>query len=364
MGAVRVVVLGVLASLGVLIVGRARTGRRSRIGSVATPGVSCEGDAAGAGRRARRSGRRARGSGRGRPRPRGRPPAAAAPRRAAARSRAARRRAARSAPGSPTPAITRAAIDCTGAMSVATTRRRRRAAGAAASARISAERPRSPSAVPLAGVARMALVAVAGATRMPIPIGRICYKVTYDRVKRSPSRAPSARTITGRCRGRALAAVEAACAARRLRLTPARAFVLETLLESHRAMTAYELLDRLGAAGLGSQPPVAYRALDFLVANGFVHRIERLAAFAACTHGGAEHTPASWSAAPAARVAETALPRPGARARGRGRGVGLRHRADGGRGRGPLRPLPGGRRRDGADRGAGPRGRRSAAIGC
>ena len=50
-------------------------------------------------------------------------------------------------------------------------------------------------------------------------------------------------------------------------------------------MTAYELLDGLARAGLGSQPPVVYRALDFLVANGFVHRIERLDAFAACTHG-------------------------------------------------------------------------------
>ncbi len=48
-------------------------------------------------------------------------------------------------------------------------------------------------------------------------------------------------------------------------------------------MTAYELLDRLRAAGLGGQPPVAYRALDFLVGNGFAHRIERLGAFVACT---------------------------------------------------------------------------------
>ena len=55
-------------------------------------------------------------------------------------------------------------------------------------------------------------------------------------------------------------------------------------------MTAYELLDGLAAAGLGSQPPVVYRALDFLVANGFAHRIERLGAFAACTlrRGGAQ----------------------------------------------------------------------------
>lgn len=112
------------------------------------------------------------------------------------------------------------------------------------------------------------------------------------------------------CRGRALAAVEAACAERRLRLTPTRAFVLEALLGSHRAMTAYELLDRLKAAGLGSQPPVVYRALDFLVANGFAHRIERLGAFAACTLGAGAHVAGFLVCRACRRVAEVSLPQP------------------------------------------------------
>ena len=112
------------------------------------------------------------------------------------------------------------------------------------------------------------------------------------------------------CRGRALAAADSLCTARRLRLTPARRFVLETLLASHKAMTAYELREKLGAAGLGRQPPVVYRALDFLVGVGLVHRIERLGAFAACTHGGAEHNAAFLVCRICRRVAETALPRP------------------------------------------------------
>jgi Fur family transcriptional regulator, zinc uptake regulator len=114
----------------------------------------------------------------------------------------------------------------------------------------------------------------------------------------------------GKCRGEALAAVEAACAARRLRLTPARACVLEALLESHRAMTAYELLDRLDAAGLGSAPPVVYRALDFLVANGFAHRIERLGAVAACAHAGHPHGAGFLVCRACRRVAESPLPPP------------------------------------------------------
>ncbi len=111
------------------------------------------------------------------------------------------------------------------------------------------------------------------------------------------------------CKGDALRAAQALCGARKLRLTPARAFVLEVLLESHRAMTAYEILDRLAAAGLGSQPPVAYRALEFLTANGLAHRIERLNAFVACTHGGSDHMAAFLVCRLCRRVAEAALPR-------------------------------------------------------
>jgi len=41
-----------------------------------------------------------------------------------------------------------------------------------------------------------------------------------------------------------------------------------------RAHGAYEILDNLRTEGLGSQPPVSYRALEFLVKNGFAHKID------------------------------------------------------------------------------------------
>jgi Fur family zinc uptake transcriptional regulator len=94
------------------------------------------------------------------------------------------------------------------------------------------------------------------------------------------------------CIAEGVAAAEAHCAAEGLQFTPVRRRVLEILLARHRAMGAYEILDILREEGLGSQPPVAYRALDFLVKHGFVHRIERLNAFAACTHPGETHSPA------------------------------------------------------------------------
>ena len=95
------------------------------------------------------------------------------------------------------------------------------------------------------------------------------------------------------CASDALARAEALVAAKGLRLTPVRRRVLEILLERHRALGAYEVLERLAAEGLGKQPPVAYRALDFLVENGLAHRIQRLNAFTACQHHHADDaTPA------------------------------------------------------------------------
>lgn len=94
------------------------------------------------------------------------------------------------------------------------------------------------------------------------------------------------------CVSDGVAAAERYCAERKLRLTPVRRRVLEILLAEHKATGAYEVLGRLRAEGLGSQPPVAYRALDFLVRHGFAHRVERLNAFIACTHLENRHAPA------------------------------------------------------------------------
>lgn len=96
----------------------------------------------------------------------------------------------------------------------------------------------------------------------------------------------------GHCVETAMVAAEERCADKGLQFTPVRRKALEILLQEHRALGAYEVLDRLRDAGFGSQPPVAYRALDFLVANGFAHKIERLNAFIACAHPRAAHSPA------------------------------------------------------------------------
>lgn len=94
------------------------------------------------------------------------------------------------------------------------------------------------------------------------------------------------------CAADTLLRAESLLAIRGQRLTPVRKRTLEILLESHRALGAYDLLNRLAADGFGNQPPVAYRALDFLENQGLVHRIRRLNAFAACMHPDEAHNAA------------------------------------------------------------------------
>lgn len=86
------------------------------------------------------------------------------------------------------------------------------------------------------------------------------------------------------CRREAMARAEARCEALGLRLTAQRRQVLDTLTASHVPMSAYEIMDRIGGAGRRPSPISIYRALDFLVANRFAHRIESRNAFLACVH--------------------------------------------------------------------------------
>jgi Fur family zinc uptake transcriptional regulator len=80
----------------------------------------------------------------------------------------------------------------------------------------------------------------------------------------------------------ALAMAEEYCRERGEKLTPIRRKVLELLLASGRATKAYSLLDDMRQIHPGSAPPTVYRALDFLLSAGLVHRIESINAFTVC----------------------------------------------------------------------------------
>ena len=87
-----------------------------------------------------------------------------------------------------------------------------------------------------------------------------------------------------RCAADALAHAEALCVKRGERLTPMRRHVLEVLSASHKPLGAYEIIDFVAARGQRPAPITIYRALDFLTAQGLVHRIESRNAFVACVH--------------------------------------------------------------------------------
>ena len=74
----------------------------------------------------------------------------------------------------------------------------------------------------------------------------------------------------------------ALCTRRGAQLTELRRQVLRLVLEAGQPVGAYALLDRLKASRAGAAPPTVYRALDFLVEQGLIHKVERLGAFIGC----------------------------------------------------------------------------------
>ena len=80
------------------------------------------------------------------------------------------------------------------------------------------------------------------------------------------------------------------CARRGAQLTELRRQVLRLVLESGQPVGAYALLDRLKAQRPGAAPPTVYRALDFLLEQGLIHKVERLNAFIGCVEAGHDHS--------------------------------------------------------------------------
>ncbi|WP_242006476.1 Fur family transcriptional regulator [Acetobacter estunensis] len=74
------------------------------------------------------------------------------------------------------------------------------------------------------------------------------------------------------------------CSRENMKLTSLRRQVLGLMLESARPMGAYDLLEQLRTLHEGAAPPTVYRALDFLLELGLIHKIERLSAFVPCLH--------------------------------------------------------------------------------
>lgn len=108
----------------------------------------------------------------------------------------------------------------------------------------------------------------------------LCYNIAIMGTKRHPHPESAI--------AEQLRTAEVLCSQRGSRLTPLRRQVLETLLRHHGSLKAYELLDALRTTLPGAAPPTVYRALDFLTAQGLIHRLDAINAWSACTDAGGE----------------------------------------------------------------------------
>lgn len=72
------------------------------------------------------------------------------------------------------------------------------------------------------------------------------------------------------------------CHEKSLRYTEPRQYVYDIITKSDKPIGAYEVLEHLRQYLPNPKPPTAYRAIDFLLEHGLVHRIESLNAYIAC----------------------------------------------------------------------------------
>lgn len=93
-----------------------------------------------------------------------------------------------------------------------------------------------------------------------------------------------------KCVSDALQRAERLCAAEGLRLTPLRKRVLQLVWSGHRPVGAYDVLESLSTSGKRAAPPTVYRALEFLMEAGLVHRLDSLNAYIGCPDPSEPHS--------------------------------------------------------------------------
>lgn len=91
------------------------------------------------------------------------------------------------------------------------------------------------------------------------------------------------------CIQTALNRAEQLCHQRGARFTPIRRKVLELIWARHESIKAYDLLEVLKDFDSSAKPATVYRALDFLMEQGLIHRVETLNAFIGCRQPEVRH---------------------------------------------------------------------------
>ncbi len=79
------------------------------------------------------------------------------------------------------------------------------------------------------------------------------------------------------------------CQNKGVRFTAVREQVFSLLANANGSMGAYDLLTQLQKTDAKAKPPTIYRALDFLLEHGFVHKVESQNAYVLCSHFAEHH---------------------------------------------------------------------------
>ena len=96
-----------------------------------------------------------------------------------------------------------------------------------------------------------------------------------------------------RCVSAALTRAKTLCDDSHVRLTPIREAVFKTIWASHRPLGAYDIVDQMSlnaASGKRILAPTVYRSIEFLLAQGLIHRIATLNAYIGCPFPGSHHS--------------------------------------------------------------------------
>jgi Fur family zinc uptake transcriptional regulator len=86
------------------------------------------------------------------------------------------------------------------------------------------------------------------------------------------------------CIESAMREAESICQEKGLRFTDLRREVLRLIWLSHVPAKAYDILENLKGKEWSAKPPTVYRALDFLLETGLVHKLDSINAYIGRSH--------------------------------------------------------------------------------
>ncbi|MCY3554908.1 MAG: transcriptional repressor [Gemmatimonadetes bacterium] len=119
---------------------------------------------------------------------------------------------------------------------------------------------------------------------------------------------------------------EVLCRERGARLTEQRKSVLRLLCVAEKPLSAYDLLERMRGVVRKPAPPTVYRALNFLLEQGLVHKLETLNAYVGCAHPDHPHASQFLICDDCGEVAEVEDPSVAKSLRAAGKEIGFRTR--------------------------------------